>query len=199
MKKVSLVSWIYLSLGVLGAAAITTQLINNIINGTSLVNFFSFFTIESNIFTAILLFALALSDPKKSKGKYDFVRGAITLYMTMTGIIYVVLLSDTQSLLIPWVNIVLHYIMPFAMLFLWILIPPHRAIPYKKALYWLIFPVVYLIYSLVRGANVGWYPYNFINPDVNGWPSVIVTSIIIAVSVLVVAKIFTFKPRQKAT
>jgi hypothetical protein len=139
-----------------------------------------------------------MANPKKAKGKYDFLRGAVTLYMTMTGIIYILLLGNTPSILVPWVNIVLHYIMPFAMLLLWVLVPPYKAIPYKRALYWLIFPIVYLIYSLVRGMYANWYPYPFIDPTVNGWPSVIVTSLVIALSVLVVAKVFTFKPRQKS-
>jgi hypothetical protein len=198
MKKTSTISWIYFGLGLLGASAITTQLITHINAGADLVNFFSFFTIESNLLSVILLFALALAAPKKVKGKYDFVRGAITLYMTMTGIIYILLLSDTASILIPWVNIVLHYIMPFAMLLLWVLVPPYKPIPYKKVLYWLVYPIAYLIYSLVHGAIVNWYPYPFIDPTTNGWPSVIITSIIIALSVLIVARIFTFKPRQKS-
>lgn len=198
MKKTSTISWVYFSLGLLGASAIATQLITHINAGADLVNFFSFFTIESNLLSVILLFALALATPKKVKGKYDFIRGGITLYMTMTGIIYILLLSDTASILEPWVNIILHYIMPFAMLLLWVLVPPHKAIPYSKALYWLVYPILYLIYSLIRGAYVNWYPYPFIDPTTNGWPSVIITSIVIALSVLVVAKIFTFKPRQKA-
>lgn len=197
MKKYSTVSWIYLCLGLLGGSAIVTQLVIHISSGFNISNFFSFFTIESNILTTILLLALALTKPKK--GKYDFVRGGITLYMTMTGIIYVLLLSDTASILEPWVNIVLHYLMPLAMLLLWVLIPPHKAIPYKKALYWLIFPVVYLAYSLIRGPYANWYPYDFINPTINGWPSVIITSLVIAISVLIAAKLFTFKPRQKST
>jgi hypothetical protein len=198
MKKPSTVSWIYCLLGLLGSAAIVTQLITHINAGANLVNFFSFFTIESNILSVIILFTLAMANPKKAKGKYDFLRGAVTLYMTMTGIIYILLLGNTPSILVPWVNIVLHYIMPFAMLLLWVLVPPYKAIPYKKALYWLIYPVAYLIYSLVRGMYANWYPYPFIDPTVNGWPSVIVTSLIIALSVLVVAKVFTFKPRQKS-
>lgn len=185
-------------MGLLGASAIVTQLIVHINNGADLFNFFSFFTIESNILTAILLFTLALGNRKNAKGKYDFIRGAMTLYMTMTGIIYILLLSGTPSIMVPWVNLVLHYIMPFAMLLLWVLVPPYHPIPYKKALYWLIFPIAFLLYSLIRGPYVNWYPYDFINPNINGWPSVILTSVLIAVSVLVVAKIFTFKPRQKS-
>jgi hypothetical protein len=198
MKKYNLVSCLHFSLGLLGAVAITTELIKMISAGNSLVNFFSFFTIESNILTVLLLFTLALSDPKKTKGKYDFIRGAITLYMTMTGIIYIILLSDTQSQLVPWVNMILHYIMPFSMLLLWILFPHKNAIPYKKALLWLAFPLAYFTYTLIRGSIVGWYPYPFLDVAVKGWGSVVSTSVIIFVGVLILIKILTFKPRQRS-
>jgi hypothetical protein len=198
MKKYGLVSCLHLGLALLGAIAITTQLVININAGNNLVNFFSFFTIESNILTVLLLFTLGLSDPKKAKGKYDFIRGAITLYMTMTGIIYIILLSGSQSLLVPWINMVLHYIMPFALLLLWILFPPKKAIPYKKALLWMLFPLAYLAYSLIRGPIAGWYPYPFIDVGLNGLPSVLITSVIIFIGVLLLIKILTFKPRQRS-
>jgi membrane protease YdiL (CAAX protease family) len=33
---------------------------------------------------------------------------------------------------------------------------------------WLAWPLVYLAYSLVRGAVVDWYPYPFLDPDESG-------------------------------
>jgi hypothetical protein len=30
------------------------------------------------------------------------------------------------------------------------------------------FPLLYIIYTLARGAIVGWYPYFFVNPHRNG-------------------------------
>jgi len=52
---------------------------------------------------------------------------------------------------------------------------PHRRLGFKKALLWLLFPVAYAIYALVRGGLTGWYPYPFLNPDVSGAESVVVT------------------------
>ena len=56
-------------------------------------NFFSFFTIESNILTAIVLGVGALRDPRGHG--WQLFRGAVTLYMTITGIVYNLLLTNT--------------------------------------------------------------------------------------------------------
>jgi hypothetical protein len=44
---------------------------------------------------------------------------------------------------------------------------------FRWSLIWLAYPVLYLVYSLVRGAFVDWYPYPFINPVTSGWPNLI--------------------------
>ena len=56
-------------------------------------NFFSFFTIESNILTAVVLGVGALRDPLGHG--WQLFRGAVTLYMTIIGIVYNLLLTDT--------------------------------------------------------------------------------------------------------
>lgn len=147
-------------------------------------NFFSFFTIESNIFAMVVLTISAyyLLAGKVSK-KLDFLRGATTLYMAITGIVYVLLLSgaDVQTPL-PWVNAVLHYIFPIVVLLDWVIDKPKKNPTIKTSLLWLAYPVAYVIYSLVRGplAN-NWYPYPFLNVFEHGYVQVLATSLVIAI------------------
>ncbi|HEU5121890.1 MAG TPA: Pr6Pr family membrane protein [Candidatus Saccharimonadales bacterium] len=204
MKNPTLVSWIRLFLAFLVAAAIAIQLSHTIQIGGNAANFFSFFTIESNILAAILFFVLSISglvSPGKRSGRFfEFIRGGITLYMTMTGIIYIILLSGNEQALqttIPWVNAVLHYVMPVAVLIDWLMHPPAQKIAYKKALLWLLYPVTYLCYSLVRGSIVEWYPYPFINPTMSGWSYVVMMCFIITIGVIVLIKILTLTPRRR--
>lgn len=158
--------------GIAGLVAIIFQLGISIQNGRSIVNFFSFFTIESNVLAIVLLLVLGiLSFMKKEFEWLSFLRGAITLYMTMTGIIYVLLLSGNEIALqttVPWVNAILHYVLPVVILADWLIFPPTTYISFKRAVWWLVFPMAYLIYSLVRGAYANWYPYPFINPVDSG-------------------------------
>ncbi|HVQ44079.1 MAG TPA: Pr6Pr family membrane protein [Candidatus Saccharimonadia bacterium] len=146
-------------------------------------NFFSFFTIESNLL-AILIFLiaglLAVKLPKPTTAWVQL-RGAAVLYMTITGIVYVTLLSGLEESLqtpIPWINFVLHYLMPVVVLADWFLDLPRLRLSFKQGLVWLIFPAAYLVYSLVRGPVVGWYPYPFLDPQAQnqGYAGIAVTA-----------------------
>jgi hypothetical protein len=54
--------------------------------------------------------------------------------------------------------------MPVVAVAYWFIYPPKNKIVYKDALSWLIFPALYLVYTLIRGASINWYPYPFLNP-----------------------------------
>lgn len=139
-------------------------------------NFFSFFTIESNILAAAVLVYIVATDKR-----HDTLRGAATLFMVITGIIYTLLLAGTDvQTPLPWVNAVLHYIFPVYMLIDWFADAPERAVALKRAALWLIFPVVYAVYSLVRGSIVHWYPYPFLNVDKLGYSTVFVNCLFVA-------------------
>ena len=184
-------------------AAITIQLSDSINAGRSVINFFSFFTIQSNIIAAFVLLTVGVGTLAgyKSKPQFAFIRGGATLYMVMTGIIFALLLAGLQQSLqttIPWVNAVLHYIMPVVMLVDWLLYPPKFRFPFRHTAFWLIFPLTYLAYSLIRGELTAWYPYPFINPLQNGWASVIVMCIIISLGTVAIAWLLTRRVYRKS-
>jgi len=88
-------------------------------------------------------------------------RGAASLYMAITGIVFSVLLAglDVELTAVPWDNTVLHYIMPVVVVADWVIDLPGTRIAFKSALVWLAFPLTYVAYSLIRGHLTGWYPY----------------------------------------
>lgn len=148
------------------------------------INFFSFFTIQSNMFAALMLIIAAYMATKgKSSPRYELFRSAGALYMVMTGVIFALLLSGLVARLqttIPWVNSVLHEIAPAVLLADWLFDRPRFAVTFKRALAWAIYPIIYAGYSLVRGSIVDWYPYPFLDPRHEGYATVVVTSLIIA-------------------
>ena len=143
-------------------------------------NFFSFFTIGSNLFAVaiLILSALALAGGKESR-LITMLLGASTLHMIVTGIVFAVLLRglDVNLTAVPWDNLVLHYIMPIVVALDWFINMPKTRIALKQALVWAVYPIAYIIYTLIRGPIVGWYPYPFLNPSENGYMSVAVSSI----------------------
>lgn len=187
--------------GLLGLSAIATEIIVIMGRGRFVPeNFFSYFTIESNIFAAVMLIASALMLLKRRQGAgIAFLRGAATLYMMITGIVFSILLSGYDALTaVPWDNIVLHYIIPIAVLIDWILDPPTRAITFKNATLWLLYPLLYLVYSLVRGLLVDWYPYPFLNPMLDGYAGIVWVSMgILALSLLLAWLLSGTKRRTK--
>ncbi len=165
-----------LAFGLLGLSAVVTE-VAVLIGQERFVpaNFFSFFTIESNIFAAGVLLYMTLGARKWPYAHIGFVRGAATLYMVITGIVFSVLLAGLDPgvlTAVPWDNTVLHYIMPIVMLVDWLLDPPRQYFGPKHVLLLLVYPMVYVAYSLVRGGLVGWYPYPFLNVEQSGWENV---------------------------
>jgi hypothetical protein len=134
-------------------------------------NYLGYFTNLSNIVAAIFLIisAVYLARSRKPTPQGDLLRGAATVYMTVTGLVYITLLSgEDLGLLMPWVNILLHIIMPLGVIADWLYQPPLSKISAKRALWWLAFPLLFLGYTIIRGAATGWYPYPFLDPDKAG-------------------------------
>lgn len=147
-------------------------------------NFFSFFTIESNLFAVVILGLSALALTRGAESKVlTMLRGANTLNMVVVGIIFPLLLSGLKNVeftAVPWDNIVLHYIMPIAVALDWFIDRPKNRISIKQASLWLLFPIAYVAYSLIRGHLVDWYPYPFLDPGKHGYAGVAAYSVGIA-------------------
>ena len=176
----------------LALAAVGVQLALGLRRETfSVPNFFSFFTIESNLIAAVVFLRTGTA-ALRSAGRYQFamLRGLATLSMTMTGVIYFLLLRGLEASLqtpVPWVNTVLHYVMPLAVLADWFVDPPTRTIRSGEALRWVLFPAAYVVYSLLRGALVNWYPYPFVDPRPHGYLPVAIQCSLIALGAAALA------------
>lgn len=185
--------------GLLGFLAIFFQLTHLLQNvpGASAGNFFSYFTIESNIIAVI---TLAIAGRYAWQGEsprwLELLRGAATIYMTITGIVYSLLLSNIDvNTPIPWINVVLHYTIPTIMVIDWLVDLPRTRVPVRTSLIWLGFPLLYLVYSLIRGPIVDWYPYPFLDPRVSGYGTVAAMALAIAAGAFVFALVAAFSTR----
>jgi hypothetical protein len=178
--------------GLLTFAALATAFVDSVIHsGNSAVNFFSFFTILTNLFVAIVLIVSASNlirhrDPTEAD---DILRGSATVSIAIVGLVFGLLLSHLDSGLIPWTNFVLHYLMPVVMVLDWLIQPPKSKLAPRHIWLWVIYPIAYLVYSLLRGAFTNWYPYWFIDPNKSpgGWTGVIVHSAAITIGFLAIS------------
>ena len=86
----------------------------------------------------------------------------------------------------PWDNTVLHQLVPVAVVLDWALVGPSRPVPLRTGLVWLVYPLLYLAWTLVRGAVVDWYPYPFTDPAHGGYGRVALTAVVITLFTLAV-------------
>jgi hypothetical protein len=139
----------------------------------NLVNFFSYFTIQSNLLSVAVFILGALGLTGHGTRRWDLIRGQAVVMMTVTYVVFALLLADTDvDVAVPWVNTVVHTIMPLAVIADWLIDPPQDAISPRTAMVWLAFPLLWTAYTLVRGALVGWYPYPFLDPANGGYGTV---------------------------
>ncbi|CAN5444028.1 Pr6Pr family membrane protein [soil metagenome] len=121
------------------------------------VNYFSYFTILSNILVA-LSFTLAWLSPPVGLGRFfarPTIQAAIALYITVTGLTY------------------------------WLIFADKGQVHWRDLGGWLIFPLAFVLYTLIHGAFSGFYPYPFLNVAVLGYPRVLLNSLLMAVAFVI--------------
>jgi len=187
MDRRTLINTYRLGFAVLTIAAIAAQAADLHARGVLVAqNFFSYFTIQSNLI-AVAVFLIGVAWWRTAPTPtWELVRGASVVYMTVTFVVFALLLSNTDvNTALPWVNTVVHQIFPIAVIADWLIDSPRNGIPFTTSLRWLTYPLVWVGYTLVRGTTSGWYPYPFLDPANGGYGSVAVY--VVAILVLGVA------------
>ena len=172
-----LLALVRIGFGLLVLAAIAYQAWTLIEDGVfDPTRFFLFFTILSNLFAAGVFLE---GGRRQLAGKLpvpDLWRGLAVVVMTVTFVVFAVLLRGLQEELqtnIVWVDSVLHRVMPVAVMADWLIEPPHGRLTFRRALVpWLAPPLLWTGVTLIRGAIDGWYPYPFLDPADGGYGTV---------------------------
>ena len=154
------------------------------------LNFFSYFTILSNILVALALTAPVVA-PNSRLGRWfasEGVRAAMAMYIVVVGVVYHFLLAPTwnpQGLALLG-NSLLHYVMPAAFVLDWLLFAPKGRLNWKDPAKWLIFPLIYGGWTLIQGALSGWWPYPFVDVGALGLGRVLLNFIGLLIFFLIV-------------
>ncbi len=162
-------------MALLGWFALLLQfyLMPNAPKGKPIGNFFGYFTILTNLLVA-LCFTVVLLSPSSRAGRFfsrPAVQSGIALYIGIVGLVYSLALRalwDPQG----WqktADMILHDIIPVLYLVYWIFFVLKGSLKWKDVLTWLIYPLIYIIYTTIRGAVTGWYPYPFIDVNTLGY------------------------------
>ncbi|WP_158794636.1 Pr6Pr family membrane protein [Granulicella sp. L60] len=152
---------------------------------SSLINTFSYFTILTNLLVAIVSTAAALRGPNDPKDSSDdvFLTRPSTLSATAA---YILIVGVTYSLLLRsfWdptglqavANSALHDVTPVLYLLCWFFFVPKGTLHWSQPFRWLLYPVLYVIYCLLRGMATGIYPYHFVDATILGYPRALINT-----------------------
>ena len=141
-----------------------------------LLDSLSYFTIWSNIVVAVSV-TLLLASPLPATGARKVLRLAGLLMITVTGIVYQLLLAPT-AMVTGWsvlTNPILHIVTPILTVVVWLVWGPRGWTSWRLVGASMLLPLAWIVWMLARGAVIGSYPYGFVNVDELGWPSVLAT------------------------
>jgi hypothetical protein len=110
-------------------------------------------------------------------------KGAFTLYISITFLFFAVLLSwmYQPTGFAAFTNLILHYITPIAFIIDWVLTENEKRYKWKYLLYWIIYPIGYLVFAFIHGTFTGNYLYYFLDASVFGILILVVVSLLVGV------------------
>ena len=183
------------AIAVLAAFALVGQTALSIDRDRSLVNLFSYFTIESNVLVLVAA-ALIAARPDRGGTAFGILRlGGLTA-ITITGIVYATILAGNTDFsgVEWWYDKIFHYVVPALSVLGFLLFRPRTRLD-RSALWFLVWPLAWLAYTLVRAAvsNPSYavtsdrradVPYDFLDIDRHGGWAVALASLVVLVLAL---------------
>lgn len=158
----------------------------------------SFFTVQSNLLSGVVSAQLALR-PDRDGPLWRVARLDALFGIAVTGIVYATVLAkihephgweQTSS------NIVVHYVVPIAMVLGWVLFGPRPRITGSVIGWALAWPVAWLVYTLIHGEASHWYPYPFVDAASQGYLRVVINAVAVTAVFALVAALFGWGDRK---
>ena len=164
--------------------------------------YYTLFTIESTMIAIVVVAAggvLALRHLLDPTG-FTYARLAVTSYAVMTAVVYNLLLRGLppEGYVGPqWPGELMHVWFPIYIALDWLLAPGTPRVKWRGLAVVASYPILWLAFTLIRGAVDGWYPYPFLDPA-GGWMTVLTYVVVITGFVLGVASLAIAYSRVRA-
>jgi hypothetical protein len=167
-------------------------------------NFFSAFTFQINLVGAVILVVgawLLWRDHGDEPLWFTRVRLCLLAAIVVVGVVYNLLLRNDPTgpgERVDWANNVVHVVAPLGIAVDWLVAPHARRLPLSNVALVPAYPVVWLVYSFIRGTLVPdellrtpyYYPYGFLNPHgPAGWTPVVTMIGILVLLILAVGAV----------
>jgi hypothetical protein len=162
-------------------------------------NFFSYFTIQTAmlaVVTLVIAAGFALFTPF-DPAWLGILRTMVTVYLLVSGVVFglIVVQASTRDYRVdvPWSDALLHFVVPALAVVAWSsdsVIAVNPRVPWSTVGWVLVYPSVWLVFTLFRGADVGWYPYFFLDEaQVGGFVGVALYCVLVVGIFLVITAV----------
>ncbi|NRD25166.1 Pr6Pr family membrane protein [Frigoribacterium sp. VKM Ac-2836] len=142
----------------------------------SSINYFSYFTQQSNMANVVVLAVagVLVLRGRAEPGWFAGVHALVSTYVIVSGIVFGIIVAESAGhnyrIEVPWSSQLLHFVIPTFVLVDWVFGPDRPRVRWRVVSIVLVFPLVWGVFTIVRGADVGWYPYFFLDPAQVTWP-----------------------------
>ncbi|MET7989807.1 Pr6Pr family membrane protein [Amycolatopsis sp. NPDC005232] len=156
--------------------------------GARVANMFAYFTIESNVL--VLLASVAFVAGARANGLLRVLWLDALVGIAVTGVVYHVALSGLLDLsgAALFADVMLHTVSPIIAV-LGFLVASPRILRWRTVAWSACWPLAWLAFTLIRGAQGGFYPYPFVNAAELGYGRVAVNCVLIAVLFVALASV----------
>jgi hypothetical protein len=178
------------TIAILAAYALVGQTVLTIDRDRSLVNLYSYFTIESNVLVMIAAALIAIR-PDRGGVAFGILRLGSLVAITITGIVYATILAGNTDFsgVEWWYDKLFHYVVPALSVLGFVLLRPRTRLD-RTAQWFLVWPIGWLAYTLIRAAvsdpsyavtsdRRADVPYDFLDVDRHGGWAVALASVLV--------------------
>jgi hypothetical protein len=145
-------------------------------------NLFCFFTVQSNVIVGVTSAQLA-ANPDRPSTVFRVFRLAGLVGIAVTGVVFHVVLAGLQELqgYAAFADFMLHTASPVLCVAGWLLFGPRVASGPRVVALALLYPLAWLVFTLVRGPLVDFYPYPFLDVRLHGYPVVLLNCLFVGI------------------
>ncbi|MBD8140408.1 Pr6Pr family membrane protein [Frigoribacterium sp. CFBP 13605] len=168
--------------------------------GYRFVDFFGYFTIQSNLIVLLALATGAFTVLRRTTPPRwtVAVRAAATTYIALTGLVFNLLLAGLPSndpYTVGWASDVFHRVIPLYVVLDWVLFADRDRQPWRRLWQFLAFPLIWVVVVLARGAD--FVPYPFLDVATLGGGVVALWCVGIAVAVALIGALVVAASRLR--
>lgn len=130
-------------------------------------NYFSYFTVMTNIIIGVFFLYIFINKNKVNYYKKTVIRHMLLIYIFITALVYMTVLLPLikfNNFYEIYADMIMHPLAFILYLADYIIDYPKEKLKHGFIIIVVVYPLFYAIYSIIRGIFIKWYPYFFLDP-----------------------------------